>query len=159
LRVGRDAQLQDLRTHVPHFPKICANAGGAISAAIPSRKAPMIESFRDLTVWQKSMDLVVQVYAASEKVPRAEQSGLVSQIRRAAVSIPSNIAEGKAVGGRSYSRHIRIALGSRSELETQIELLRRLKMLNDADAEALLRQATEVGRMLAGLLKSLLPRN
>jgi four helix bundle protein len=118
----------------------------------------MIESFRDLIVWQKSMDLVERVYATSEKLPRSELYGLVSQVRRAAVSIPSNIAEGKAIGGQSYPRHIRIALGSRSELETQIELMQRLKLLSEVEAEALLEQTTEVGRMLAALLKAL-PRN
>ena len=81
--------------------------------------------------------------------------GLTSQARRAAGSIPSNIAEGKAVGGQTYPRHIKIAIGSEAELQTQIELTRRLKMLSDADAKALLEQASEVGRMLAGLLKSL----
>jgi four helix bundle protein len=118
----------------------------------------MIDSFRDLTVWQKSMDLVERIYASSEKLPRSEMYGLVSQVRRAAVSIPSNIAEGKAIGGLSYPRHIKIALGSRSELETQIELMRRLKLIGEAEADGLARQTSEVGRMLAALLKAL-PRN
>ena len=115
----------------------------------------MIESFRDLVVWQKAMGMVEHVYASSEKLPRSEMYGLGSQIRRAAVSIPSNIAEGKATGGQNYPRHLRIALGSRSELETQIELTRRLKMLSEQEADALLNEVTEVGRMLAALLKSL----
>ncbi len=115
----------------------------------------MIESFRDLIVWQKGMDLVERIYSSSEKLPRAEMYGLVSQVRRAAVSIPSNIAEGKAIGGQSYARHLKIALGSRSELETQIELMKRLGMLSNAEADDLLTQTSEVGRMLAGLLKSL----
>ena len=79
----------------------------------------MIESFRDLDVWQKSMDLVERVYSRSSNWPRSETYGLASQIRRAAVSIPSNVAEGKALGGQGYPRHIKIALGSKSELETQ----------------------------------------
>jgi four helix bundle protein len=95
---------------------------------------------------------------ASEKLPKSEMFGLVSQMRRSVVSIPSNIAEGKAIGGRSYPRHVRIALGSESELETQIELSQRLKMLNKADADELLGRTCEVGRMLAALLKSL-PRD
>jgi four helix bundle protein len=118
----------------------------------------MIESFRDLVVWQKSMDLVERVYASTERLPPSERYGLASQLRRAAVSIPSNIAEGKAVGGQSYPRHLKIALGSRSELETQIELTRRLKMLSESEADALLKEVTTVGRMLAALLKSL-PRD
>ena len=115
----------------------------------------MFQSFRDLTVWQEGMALAERVYLASEKLPRAEAFGITAQIRRAAVSIPSNVAEGKAVGGRAYLRHLRIALGSEAELQTQIELAYRLKMFDKADAEALLTHAGKVGRMLSGLLKSL----
>jgi len=94
--------------------------------------------FRNLTVWQKGMDLAEDVYARTEKFPRSEMYGLTSQLRRASVSIPSNIAEGKAIGGQSYPRHLKIALGSQAELETQIELARRLKMLAEADSVALM---------------------
>ena len=104
------------------------------------------------------MDLAELVYLTSEKLPKSEMFGLVSQMRRAVVSIPSNVAEGKAIGGRSYPRHVKIALGSESELEMQIELSRRLKMLSKAEADELLGHTCEVGRMLAGLLKSL-PRD
>ena len=83
--------------------------------------------FRNLTVWQKSMDLAQRVYADTDKFPRSEVHGLTSQLRRAAVSIPSNIAEGKAIGGQSYPRHVKIALGSEAELQTQIELARRTR--------------------------------
>jgi four helix bundle protein len=116
---------------------------------------PMIQSFRDLTVWQKAMDLAVRIYGTTETFPRSEMFGLVSQLRRAATSIPSNIAEGKAVGGLSFPRHLRIAHGSEAELQTQIELARRLNFLGDADAKALLSEASEVGRMLVGLERSL----
>ena len=115
----------------------------------------MIQSFRDLSVWQKSMDLAERIYHVSEHFPRAERFGLTSQMRRAAVSIPSNIAEGKAIGGRSYPRHLKVAHGSEAELQTQIELAARLKFLNDHDTHHLLNQASEVGRMLVGLLRSL----
>jgi four helix bundle protein len=115
----------------------------------------MIQSYRDLEVWRKGMDLVLRVYEVTEKFPRSEMFGLVSQLRRAATSIPSNIAEGKAIGGLSYPRHLRIAHGSEAELQTQIELAQRLKFLGDAEANALLRQASEVGRMLVGLRRSL----
>ncbi len=101
------------------------------------------------------MDLVERVYASSETFPRAEMYGLTSQIRRAAVSIPSNIAEGKAIGGQSYPRHVKIALGSEAELQTQVELARRLKMLGDTEAAELIEHASEVGRMLVALLNSL----
>jgi four helix bundle protein len=131
---------------------------GSPFAAIALRRSPMIQTFRDLTVWQKAMELAVTVYTTSEKLPRSEVYGLTSQIRRAVVSIPSNIAEGKAIGGQSYRRHLKIAIGSESELQTQIELARRLKMLNDRDAQSVIEQTSEVGRMLAALLKAL-PRD
>lgn len=115
----------------------------------------MIQSFRDLQVWRKSMDLAVRVYKVSEKFPRSELFGLTSQVRRASVSMPSNIAEGKAVGGQRFRRHIKIALGSNAELQTQLELAKRLGMLADAVATELLEQACEIGRMLAGLFKAL----
>jgi four helix bundle protein len=115
----------------------------------------MILSFRDLEVWRKGMDLAVRIYKTTEKLPRSEMFGLTSQLRRAAVSIPSNIAEGKAIGGKSYPRHLKIAMVSESELQTQVEIARRLNLLTDADADDLLKQASEVGRMLAGLFRSL----
>ena len=118
----------------------------------------MIQSFRDLTVWQKGLALAERVYLITEALPRSETYGLTSQMRRAAVSIPSNIAEGKAVGGRGYLRHLRIALGSEEELQTQIEVAVRLKLLGRSDADRLLSETSEVGRMLSSLLRSLLPR-
>ena len=111
--------------------------------------------FRNLTVWQKGMDLAVCVYAHTEKFPRSEMYGLTSQIRRAAVSIPSNIAEGKAIGGQSYPRHLKIALGSEAELQTHVDLAQRLKLLGEAEARELIEQTSEVGRMLVALLNSL----
>ena len=118
----------------------------------------MIQSFRDLTVWQKGMDLADRIYLSTEKFPRSEMYGLTSQIRRAAVSIPSNVAEGKAIGGQSYARHLKIAIGPESELQTQIELARRVKIPDKPEADDLLSKASEVGRMIATLLKSL-PRD
>ena len=115
----------------------------------------MIQSFRDLVVWQEGIELVVRVYEETKRFPSNEEFGLRSQLRRAAVSIPSNVAEGKAVGGQRYRRHLKIALGSEAELQTQVELARRLKMMTDAEAEALLGQISEVGRMLSALFKSL----
>jgi four helix bundle protein len=115
----------------------------------------VIKTFRDLTVWQKAMQLATDVYRASEQLPRSESYGLSSQMRRAAVSIAANIAEGKAVGGRNYARHLKLAIGSESELQTHIELARRLTMFNSEQARALIEQTAEVGRMLASLLKAL----
>ena len=117
----------------------------------------MIQSFRDLTVWQQSLTLAEHVYLATNGLPRSEVYGLTSQMRRAAVSIPSNIAEGKAGGGNGYQRHLRIALGSEAELQTQIELAVRLKMFSRSEADELLSETSEVGRMLSSLLKSLSP--
>ena len=114
--------------------------------------------YRNLTIWEKGMALAERVYARTEKFPRSEMYGLTSQVRRAAVSIPSNIAEGKAIGGQNYPRHLKLALGSQAELETQIDLARRLKILSEADAAELMEHASEVGRMLVGLLNAL-PKN
>ena len=115
----------------------------------------MVQSFRDLAVWQKGVELAVVFYNISEKFPRAERFGLTSQARRAAVSIPSNVAEGKAMGGQSYPHHIKVALGSEAELQTQLEIAKRLNMLSSAEADALIAQTSEVGKMLTGLLKAL----
>jgi four helix bundle protein len=115
----------------------------------------MIQTFRDLQVWQKSMDLAVRVYRTSEKFPKSEMFGLTSQVRRAVVSIPANVAEGKATGGQSYPHHVKIALGSEAELQTHIELARRLDMLDDEEASQLIEQISVVGRMLTKLLNSL----
>ena len=101
------------------------------------------------------MDLAELVYACTEKIPRSEAFSLTTQIRRAAVSIPSNIAEGKSIGGQGYRRHVKIALGSEAELQTQIELTRRLKMLSNAEADDLVKRTSEVGRMLVRLLNAL----
>ena len=115
----------------------------------------MIQSFRDLTVWQKGVVLAVRVCTTTESFPRSQLYGLTSQMQRASVSIPSNVAEGKAVGGRAYLRHIRIALGSEAELQTQIEIAVRLKLVAQGDAQKLLAETSEVGRMLSALLRAL----
>ena len=117
----------------------------------------MIRTFRDLDVWRKGMDLTVRVYKSTDRFPKSEIFGLTSQLRRAAVSIPSNIAEGKAVGGKGYRRHLKIAMGSEAELQTQVELAERLNFLNREEANDLLEHAAEVGRMLAGLFRALPP--
>ena len=115
----------------------------------------MVKSFRDLVVWQKAMDLADAVYTATEGFPRNEMFGLTAQIRKAVVSIPSNIAEGRACGGGRYLHHLRIAIGSEAELQTQVELAARRAYLPADRARMLLDEASEVGRMLHGLLNSL----
>ena len=118
----------------------------------------MLNSFRDLLVWQKAMDLADAVYSATADFPRHELFGLTAQLRRAAVSIPSNIAEGRAIGGGRYRHHVRIAIGSEAELQTQIELAVRRAYLPPERAKALLNDAAEVGRMMHGLLNALARR-
>lgn len=114
----------------------------------------MIRSYRDLEIWRKSIDLVVDAYRATEHFPRTETFGLSSQLRRSATSISSNIAEGKAIGGLNYPRHLKLAHGSEAELQTQIEIARRLTLLTEAEAAKLLDSAAEIGRMLVGLLRA-----
>jgi|SRR6185436_14968418 len=112
--------------------------------------------YRDLVAWQKAMELVTRVYVATSGFPREERYGLTSQIRRAAVSVPSNIAEGQ--GRRTtdgeFVRFLQIALGSLAELETQLELAIRLDFLEKERATALRASSDEVGRLLTGLVKS-----
>ena len=115
-----------------------------------------IRSHRDLIVWQKSMDLVVAVYDLSKDFPKEETYGLTSQLRRAAVSIPANIAEGQ--GRRlpgEFKQFLAHARGSLLELDTHLELARRLRYIKDADHAALQRRVDEVGRLLNGLLASI----
>ena len=115
-----------------------------------------ILSFRDLEVWQYAMQLVVIVYKASDRFPSAERFGLTSQVRRAVVSIPSNIAEGHARRSDGvYLNHVKIALGSQAELGTQIELALRLGFLDAGTTESLLGDVDRVRRMLHGLRGSL----
>lgn len=115
-----------------------------------------ITSYKDLTVWQKSMDLAVEVYELTDKFPKLEMYGLSLQMKRAAVSIPSNIAEGKTRGTRKDYRHFLItAFGSGAELETQIEIVKRLSFgqnLTFAKVDELL---LEVMKMLNILIKKL----
>lgn len=115
-----------------------------------------INSYRDLIVWQKSMDLVVAIYGLTDKYPGSEIYGLTSQMRRSAVSIPSNIAEGRRRGSRNdFRQFIIIAYGSGAELETQIEISKRLsfgKNIDFTQADDLL---NEIMRMLNKMLASL----
>jgi four helix bundle protein len=101
------------------------------------------------------MDLVLAIYRVTARFPKSEVYGLTSQMQRAAISIPSNIAEGHALKQTpAYLRHLAIASGSLAELETQLEIAKRLGYLSSED-ELVMQQAAEVGRMLAGLRQSL----
>ncbi|WP_390621276.1 four helix bundle protein [Maioricimonas rarisocia] len=115
-----------------------------------------ITSHRDLVVWQKAMDLVQTCYRLTGRFPGSEQFGLTSQLRRAATSIPANIAEGKgrATTG-AYLNHLSIAVGSVAEVDTYLELARRLQYITREELETAETQLEEVGKMLAGLKRSL----
>jgi len=114
-----------------------------------------IKSFRDLEVWQVSMTLVERTYALSETFPVAEKYGLTSQVRRAAISIPSNIAEGHCRSKRSYRYHLGVARGSEAELQTQLELSVRLGFTNREAIAPVANIASRVGMMLNRLIASL----
>jgi four helix bundle protein len=118
-------------------------------------RAPMSSSYRDLRVWQKSMDLAEHVYRMTESFPKAELYGLTSQVRRSAVSIPSNIAEGQ---GRTTKGEFRLFLGnsrgSLLELETQLMLASRMKYLDTGALSGILEECATVRSMLNGLLTS-----
>jgi len=115
-----------------------------------------IKSYRDLQVWDRAMKLAQMCYAGTAQSPKGETYGLVSQIRRAAVSILSNIAEGHSRRTRqAFLNHLSISLCSQSELETQIELSRRLGLVCEDSARLILREAEEIGRMLHGLIRRL----
>jgi four helix bundle protein len=115
-----------------------------------------VKRFNDLIVWQKSMTLVERIYQVTASFPKEEIYGLTSQIRRAAISIPSNIAEGQSRHStKEFLRFLSIALGSRSEVETQLIIASRLKYLGSDMAIELTAQLDELGRLLRGLVNSL----
>jgi four helix bundle protein len=112
--------------------------------------------YRDLLVWQRGMDFVVAVYALTERLPAHERFGLAIQLRRAAVSVPSNIAEGHSRLHRGdYVHHLSMANASLAEAETQLELAVRLRYLEHCQVMPVLLQAAETGRMLSGLIRRL----
>ena len=115
-----------------------------------------IRSFRDLEVWQNSMDLVVECYGLTKDSPKWELYGsLSSQIRRAAISIPANVAEGHARPTSVYRNHVGIALGSQAELDTILEVAVRVGYVNAAALRHVLEELSRVGRRLHGLRASL----
>jgi four helix bundle protein len=116
----------------------------------------MAQRFKDLIVWQKAMDLVADIYRITDNFPKREIYSLTDQIRRAAVSVPSNIAEGQAHYNKGEFVHfLRHACGSLAELETQILLAERLEYVRREQLQDLLRQVIEVGKLLNGLINSL----
>ena len=120
------------------------------------RKENKIRTHRDLDVWKKSIDLVTLIYKYTADYPKDEIYGLTSQIRRCAVSIPSNIAEGSArTTKKDYSHFLAMSLGSVAELETQLIISRNLNYLPDAVLDELMYELTSIRRMTLGLRKSI----
>jgi len=114
------------------------------------------QSYRDLEVWQKAMDLVVDCYQSTKGFPKSEVYGLTSQLQRAAVSVPANIAEGRArQHTKEFLQHISIAYGSLAEVETLVQIAQRLDYLNVNQTKNILDKTAEIGRMLNGLRRSL----
>jgi four helix bundle protein len=122
---------------------------------LPKTSAPA-QSFRDLQVWQKSMKLTAAVYHLTQSFPREEMFGLTSQLRRCAVSIPSNIAEGHGrMNPREFRRFLLIARGSNSELQTQLELSSELGFTDPQKLVSAQSLSREIEKMLTGLVGNL----
>jgi len=117
----------------------------------------VVKTFRDLLAWQRAMDLVVAVYAATKKFPKDETFGLVLQLRRAVVSVPSNLAEGFGRRSRTdYARFIQIALASLFEVQTQLEIARRLDFLTKEEFTRLNTLSREVEYLMSRLRQKML---
>ena len=113
-------------------------------------------SYKDLIAWRKGMEMVAAIYDATDGFPSHEQFGLVSQLRRAAVSVPSNIAEGKAhFSNRDFVRFLRHARGSLAEIETQILIAQERNYVDSETTTKLSQKIDELGRILSGLINSL----
>jgi four helix bundle protein len=123
---------------------------------MPKSNGARIESYRDLEVWQLAMEIVVEVYRATRVFPAEEKFGLIAQVRRAAVSIPSNIAEGRGrLGGGEFRRFVSIARGSAAEVETQIAVAVALDFTDAAETTPLLVKLDRLSKMLFSLYRSL----
>ncbi len=115
-----------------------------------------IRTYRDLEIWKVGMELVKKVYELTQNFPKHEVYGLVSQMRRCAVSIPSNVAEGfRRFHNKEYKQFLYISLGSCAELETQASIARQLNYIQDNDESLLLEKADHVCRMISNLTKKL----
>jgi four helix bundle protein len=140
------AQIATLFTVVRYLPSLTRMGGD-------------IKTYRDLEAWQLGMRLVEEVYLLTRLMPREELFGLTSQLRRAAMSIPSNVAEGQQIGSNKlYARHVSIALGSEGEVQTQLELIVRLKLLRADRVQPVMQLAARTGQLLRGLKRSVTRR-
>lgn len=120
----------------------------------------MTKSFKELIVWRKSMDLVLEIYKITENFPVSERYGLISQVRRAAIAIPSNIAEGYVrFHIKEYSQFINIAFASGAELETQLELSKKLNYIKENDYNRVISLLNEIMKMLNKLFRVLKNKN
>jgi four helix bundle protein len=116
----------------------------------------MAQHFKDLVAWQKAMEMVAEVYKLTDNFPKREVYSLTDQIRRAAVSVPSNIAEGQAhYSHREFLHFLRHSSGSLAELETQLDLSPRIGYADTVSIDAILLRVHEVGRILNGLINSI----
>jgi four helix bundle protein len=113
-----------------------------------------IRGHRDLEAWQVGMSAVTETYLVSAEFPRSEMYGLTAQIRRAAISVPSNVAEGQARGGRAGLNHLGIALGSLAEVDTQLEVSLRLRYVSGERAATLQKLIVSERRLLSGLRRA-----
>ena len=111
---------------------------------------------KNLNAWLKSFDFVKEIYSVTKKFPDEERYGLISQIKRAAVSVPVNIAEGAArKSGKEFTHFLHIALGSLTELDTLLLLSFELKFINKEDADMLIEKLDVIGKLIYGLIKSI----
>jgi four helix bundle protein len=115
-----------------------------------------LDDYKRLIAWQKAMDLVEDVYRLTQLFPDGERFGLIDQLRRAVVSIPSNIAEGQGRGrGKDFERFLRMANGSRQEVETPLLISARLGYIKEQQVEEIIFKTMELGRIITGLRRSL----
>jgi four helix bundle protein len=115
-----------------------------------------MHNYRELKIWQRSMDFVVKVYDVSLKFPGEEKFGLTSQLRRSTVSVPSNISEGAGRGtNRQFKRFLEFSMGSLNEAQTQIELAGRVQYIKKENANALIDEALQIYKMILGFYNSL----
>lgn len=125
-----------------------------------SGKDVKVRTHKDLDVWKKAMSFVTELYKITATFPKDERYGLTSQMRRAAVSIPSNISEGAArQSNKEFIQFLYIALGSNVEIETQLNIARNLNFINDETFERMDEDQNEISRMLMGLIKYRKSRN
>lgn len=137
-----------------------ARRGGTLSEPHSQSGERPVRSYRDLDVWNVGVELAVACYALTQQFPSEEKFGLTSQIRRAASSIPANVAEGYGrESGQEFMRFCRVAQGSTKELETHLIVATRVGVANPDDVDVVLEECDRVGRMLRGLIRALQERS